>query len=482
MRRLKYRKMPALILIMLLASLIALNAVVSMLEKSGGWRLDWSFNSITTHSAETTEMLKQLQKPVHIYALYRRGEEDAPLMELLDRYAAATPLITWEQADPSLNPALLSQYSSETKAAGSDSLIVTCGETGRWQVLTAEDFVNLGLDTETGNYTSAGWTYERSISGAIRYVTKDRIPRIIIAQGHGELDEDTVSAFAELMKSNQYETVFSTLSAGEVQPEEGDLLVFFSPLRDLTEAELETVKQFADRGGSFLFTCDYSDPIGKMSRYAALMRSYGIIPKEGIVCADPSDTESYDLGSRIQLIPEVCSTDITLDLISLKMTALLLPGCRAFETPEEGDRNLMAAEVLRSPESSYLKQITAETTHMNREDGDAGGPFTLAIQSRRVTEGGFVSRAFAVGCSALFTENQVWAMTDSQQLILRIMEFLVDTEASDLKIMAKDATRPALSVGGIGLGSVMVVALPVLTLAAAMAVLIPRRRGKHAEG
>ena len=147
----RYRSQSLLIVILLLASLIALNAAFSALETRNGWRTDWSFNSLTTHSDQTREILEQLDKPVHIYAMYRRGEEDAPLMELLNRYAAASSLVTWEQTDPRLNPALLSRYSTETQPVTEDSLIVTCEETGRWRVLTAESFVSLGLDTETGS-------------------------------------------------------------------------------------------------------------------------------------------------------------------------------------------------------------------------------------------------------------------------------------------------------------------------------------------
>ena len=474
--RLRYAGVSTLILAMLMAALIAVNIGVTAWEKKQGWRVDWSFNSLTTHSAATKELLAQLDKPVHIYALYRRGAEDAPLMELLDRYAAATPMITWERTDPSLNPQLLSRYATESTTVTEDSLIVTCEETGRWRVLGAEDFVSVSLDTETGEYTSAGWTYERGISRAIQYVSRDRIPRVVIAQGHGELDQETAAAFAELLTGNQYETVFADFTAESELPEAGDLMVFLSPLRDLTEGEMERLRTFAEQGGSFLFACDYTDPLNRMERYTSLMRSYGIVPREGIVCANPAETGSYYQGSRIQLIPEMCPTDMTLDLLAAGMDTLLLPGCRGFETPEEGDRNLITAEVLKSGEGSYLKQITAGTTSMERGSDDPEGPFTLAVQARRVTGGGYVSRAVAVGCSALLTESGIWAMTDSQQLIIRMMEFLLDTEASDLNIMEKNAMRPALSPGSIGLGSILICALPVATLMAALAVLLPRRR------
>ena len=73
-------------------ALIALNIGGQALEKRNGWRVDLSFNGITTQSRETEIILDALDKPVHIWALFRKGNEDAPLLELLDRYAAASPL------------------------------------------------------------------------------------------------------------------------------------------------------------------------------------------------------------------------------------------------------------------------------------------------------------------------------------------------------------------------------------------------------
>ena len=135
---------------------------------------------------------------MHIWALFRKGDEDAPLMELLDRYAAATGRVTWEQADPGLNPALLNRFTTDTETPEEDDLVVWCEDTGRWRILGPDDYVSLSLDQETGEYSYAGWTYERSISEAIDYVSREKISRAVIVQGHGELDGDSVSAFTDL--------------------------------------------------------------------------------------------------------------------------------------------------------------------------------------------------------------------------------------------------------------------------------------------
>ena len=150
------------------------------------------------------------------------------------------------------------------------------------------------------------------------------------------------------------------------------------------------------------------------------------------------------------------------------------PGSRAFETPGETDRNLMVFPVLQSGEKAYLKALSPEMTSIEKENGDPMGPFTLALQAQRVTAGGYVSRAFLCGSSGLMTEEQIYAMTDAQQLIIRMTEYLTGQSGSNLD-MARNAVRQALSARSNGAGSVIVTAMPLAVLMAAAIVLIRRK-------
>ena len=472
---LRYGTISAVLLGVLILILVTVNILATTLEKKYGWRVDLSFNGITTQSEITRQALAELPYPVHIYALFSKGQEDAPLMELLDRYAAASDRITWEQSDPGLNPLLLTRYSDEGETVSSDSLIVACEATGRHRILSPADFVSLSMDEETGTYSWAGYTYERALTGAILQVTQDTLPQAVILQGHGELDGQTLTSFETLLKDHQYDVVYRNLTDASYTPDPAELLIFFSPMRDLSDAEMEKLTTFIQEGGSLLFTCDWTDPVDRMPNYTSLLRYFGFQPKNGIVVADPEDTGSYYGHSQISLIPTLCSTDVTMDLIASGADTLLLPGCRAFADPGEGDRNLIVSPVLRSGETAWLKPISAESTSFSREETDESGPFTLGLQARRMTEKGYVSRAFIVGCSGLLTEEQIHAMTDSRQFILRMTGFLLDTEGSAPEIPAKDAVRPGLSARSGPLGSVLITALPLLVLLAALLVLLPRR-------
>ena len=62
--RLRYGSVSTLLLCLALAVLIALNALFTALENKHGWRVDCSFNSLTTYSDQTAEILAQVDEPV----------------------------------------------------------------------------------------------------------------------------------------------------------------------------------------------------------------------------------------------------------------------------------------------------------------------------------------------------------------------------------------------------------------------------------
>lgn len=470
----RYGSLSTALLCVAIALLVAFNSLFTALEKKYGWRVDYSFNSITSHSETTETLLAELELSVHIYALYEKGDEDMLLFELLDRYAAASGLITWEQTSLSLNPTFATRFASSTadQAVTADSLIVFCPETERFRVLNAADFLTLSINYDAGTYAYDKLTYESAITSAIAYVSQERIPVVYMVQGHDELDENTTAVLADFLRGNHYDVRYATLANMTLSPD--DLLVFLAPVRDLTDSELRIVTDFTSQGGSILFACDYSDPIASMPNYRALLRSYGFIPKEGVVVAAKEDKSGYFEGNRTVLLPQMQPTDITLDLMLNNTSTLILSTARAFETPESTDNSLTVTPMLHSGEGSYLRSLTSSTS-LAQQAGDEEGPFALALEAYRFSGTGDVSRAVMIGSTATLTSEYYYSMTHAQEFIIRTMEYLVDSAASNLHIMARSAVRPGLSADALTLGSMLLVGLPLAVLAAALFILYPRR-------
>ena len=468
--KLKYRSVSALMLAMVLIALIALNAGIYALEKNKGWRIDLSFNGILSQSADTKAVIESLDKPVEIYALFRKASESEwpELQELLDKYAAASDRITWKQVDPMVDQLLVNRFSTDNAVPVEGNLIVWCEQTNRFRIVGGEDFIGQGFDIETGELVYENLTFESSITSAIAYVVKDRVAKAVIMQGHDEYQLEFLTDFQNLLEANQFEVVYQDLKEEGYTPNPEDLLIFFDPLKDLTETELKTLTEFAGKGGSFLFACDTDVSMDNMPRYMTLLRSYGFEPLEGFAEASQVDRNSY-YESQTYLVPEMCSTDITMDLVGTDRDFLILPGTRAFAEPEEGDRNLVISVVLRAAGTAVIRTDTTVTA----PDGTEG--FPLALQARRVTNEGYVSRAFIIGSGYTLTDKGLYSITRSQELTVNVMDFLMQQGVTGLNIAPKDAARPGLKTESLNLGSILLIALPLSVLFAALLILGPRK-------
>jgi len=330
----------------------------------------------------------------------------------------------------------------------------------------------LSINYDAGTYAYDKLTYESAITSAITYVTQEIIPVVYMVQGHDELDESTTATLASFLRSNHYDVRYTTLQSISPAPE--DLLVFLAPVRDLTASELSVVTAHTAAGGSILFACDYSDPIASMPNYQALLRSYGFLPMEGVVVAAKEDKSGYFEGNRTILLPQMQPTTATFDLMMNGANTLVMSTARAFETPINTDNSLTVTPMLLSGEGSYLRSLT-NSASLAKQPDDPEGPFALALEAYRFSSTGDVSRAVILGSTGTLTSEYYYSMSHAQEFIIRVMEYLVDSAASNLQIMARSAVRPGLSADALTLGSILLVALPLCVLGAALIILYPRR-------
>ncbi|MBQ8537854.1 MAG: Gldg family protein [Clostridia bacterium] len=469
----RHGRFALLLLILFLAAAILIVSLMDALEVQKGWRVDYSFNGVTTQSETTRAILNELTTPVHIYALFRSGEEDEPLFELLNRYQAQSDLVTWEQIDITLNPGLIAKFQGDSDTAlTTNSLVVYCEATDRYKILNS--FVSLSYDMDLGGYTLSGLTYEKEISEAIVYVTRQQIPPVMILEGHNEWGTTDLTFLYDYLTRNNYDLYQVNLKNGDELDPEG-LLMILSPQVDIRADELETVMAFAKAGGALFITCDVTTPVENMPNFSALMRAYGVVPREGMVVAGKEESNTYYEDSQIALLPYMQATLPTRNLIESKQDTLLLALCRAFEDPSGTDNSLTVEPVLYSGYQAYLHPLDTQTFSIEQGDDDPVGPFPLALLSQRMMDSGELSRAFAIGNTTFMTDSSMYATTDNGPFLLKMLEYLLDQEAISLNIAAKAAVRPGLSTGSQTLGIALMVAVPMSVVIAAIWVLVPRR-------
>jgi hypothetical protein len=462
----------AAMLSLFLAALVLLCLTADSLELTFGWRTDFSFNELTTPSLSTRDMLGEITAPVHIYAVFKHGNEDMRLFELLNRYSAMCADLTWEQVDLALYPSLVPRFQTHGgQSVKEESVIVYCPSTDRFRVLQSVDFVAVSYQVLLESY-QISLNYEKKLSEAILYVTRDVIYEAAILQGHHELDANTLGYFTSVLSANHYDVSFINLLNGDTL-HEGALLMILSPSRDLQPSELDLLTEFIADGGAVFITLDPGDPTEHMPRFLSLLRLYGFVPLPGMVVADLNERGTYANGYPYVLIPELIPTAITAPLIASAQDELWLVMARAFQTPGETDRDLYLETIALSGDHAYLAELTRYPLEPRTDD--LTGPFPLALAASRLMPSTRLSRGFIIGNSVLLTDANLYASTDCGAFILSVVQYLLDQSLLSLAIDPKPYVRPGLSPSANGPGTWLVVLIPLLVLIAALIVLAPKR-------
>lgn len=458
--------------VILLALLLV--ALADRLESRYALAGDYSFNAATTQSETTAAVLDRLTRDVHIYAVIPQEGENTTLLSLLERYAAASPHVTYTRESIVKNPVLLTQFADAIgeNEVSSDCLIVSCRETGRARVLTEDDYYVYSYDTESGYFSQAGFTYEKSITEAILYVTQDELPTLQILTGHGELTEADTANLEDTLISANYLLQRVNLQAGdELDP--ASPLMLLSPKYDLSDQELEKIWAFARAGGDFFIVSQYSDPLD-LENYNALLRAYGIQGYPGLVFAKEEDTASYYADTPVWLMPYLQETDQTASLLSAGKDILLLAGARAFQLPDGEDANLTVTPVLLSGQA-YIRNYQDGVSLSEQQETDREGVFPLALWTDKMFEDGTLSHAFVIGNITAFLDYWTMNNTDSTAFLLQMVRSLQGKSPVSLDIMPKNALRAGLSLGNITPAVIAIVLLPLLIALGAALVLLPRR-------
>ena len=337
----------ALLMAAFLAVFVLANAAVTGLENLYGWRKDLSYNGYATTGEETQRALERVQEDVELYLLYQNGDEDEQVLQVLNRYKVLSDHISVIPTDIARNPAILSRFTGdENTSVAADSVIVSCPATGRYKVLDYQNFFTTGYNIEAGEFQIEGLSYEKTLTEAIVYVTREEIPTVGFLQGHGELTLENLQNFTSFLTSNNINSRSVNLRTGDVL--DGiDCLFIVGLQKDLTGDEAQSLLAYTQNGGNVFIVRDYTDPIDGVPNYLAFLRSYGIVPLAGVAVAGEEDTDTY-YGEPLYIIPKVCELDMTAALLSSGYDVLLMPAASAFEDPAEPDSSLTVATVLKT--------------------------------------------------------------------------------------------------------------------------------------
>ena len=357
----------------LIAVVIAAVAFATVIAYMIPWRYDMTGQRIFELSEETIEVVENIKGNVKIGAVYATGNEDAMVSALLKEYEKLSPDIEVEFLDAEKNPSVLAGYElGDVKAVANGTIIVNGN--GRHKLIASSDIFYSG---DSGNIFYG----ESEITGALRYVSADTLPKIYFTQGHGEIKTGSdMTEAVSMLERNAYEVEgISLLETGEI-PDDASEVVIASPTEDISEEEAEILFDYIEKGGRIMLLIDPTLSVSddNLKNLSAVAEKFGIDIENNFVFEE--DSSYYLTLSNMYLIPRYGIHEITSQMIEEEKLPVL-PLVRGLKETEH-DESVTLKAIMQSSDSSWMRtdlSIAGESM----TDEDIQGPITLGYASER---------------------------------------------------------------------------------------------------
>ena len=481
--------------VILLIVLLVVNLAATMLP----WRVtkrDAGHENISRVSDRTLDFLANLQEDVNVYWLCEDGMTDYATELFLTRYEEASDRVKVRIVDTTDQPDFASQYLDSGSTLSNYSLIIE--SESRVTVLDFTDlylFSNdvlqaaLGVTYLTATQLSYYMTYyssvlkesvtsryfqgESQLTGAIDYVTAERVPHGYILTGHGE----TVPTGTLLGALGSYGVRSLDLQQAGGIPEDADCLILYAPELDLTEAEDSAIRAFLAAGGSFMLVTNPAH-ISDCPRAAELGSLYGMSALPGVVY--DADEEFHAEKDSTYLLP-MCNADHRVSAAIGQNFKVSMPTSHAISVSDQlpdGVYNL--SSVLTTSEQAVRKSVDGMS-----EMGEPGKMSVAAAAEKSVplADGSSKTGYFVwFGSSQAFTDSAAKATQNGNYYCFIAFFQYASTQFSsvyaDIPPICLDGN--ALTVGShtaVVWSVAVILALPAACLGVGLYIRARRRRG-----
>jgi len=364
-----------LLVAIIVLGFMALNLWVSTLEISN-W--DFTKEKIYTLSDESKNLMKDVEKEVHIY--FVNYTDSDLIMNLARQYHETNEKITVEAVLSSERADIAKLYGIEE---GNQIIIVKAGE--RDKILTYSDLVT--YDTTTWETIDIS---EQKITNAVLDVTSDEKPTIYFLTGHNEYSTQqqmmTISAY---IQNEIMDVADLNLMAMDI-PENCQTIVVATPTLDFYDTEVEKLTAYINRGGNIIWLQDPTINELDLPNTRKILELYGAEFHSGMVIEQEA---SRMIMENPQLIlPTISYTPITEDLSTSGFVVFPSAGKLTTVASEKLEElNVTVDEFLTTSETSFYRTdftIQSEKPQGSDEVGShtVGAVFTKTLTTDEETE------------------------------------------------------------------------------------------------
>jgi len=420
-RQVKYGGYAALITLAVIIGLIFLNLMAEQLSP----QIDLTYSGLFSLSEQTIQVLENIKTPVKFYGLWRPGEEDGNVMDVVNLYLSRNRNLTLELVDPDRNPGFVMRYDRERRGISRGSLIVE-GDKG-FRVIAPMDMYDFTQNQQGGSYVT-GLSVERRITSALLYAGTGETPMVYELTGHSEIP---LAAYGlqDMLDRENYSLASLNLLLSDI-PQDASAIIINSPTRDITQAEVDKLLGYLDKGGRLMALVDYS--IQELHNLNVVLASYGLEFNYGIVIE--IDPYYVAIDPRTEW-PDLSDHDITKPLADKSRTPVVLLDAMPLSQLETRRRSVEITPLMTTSNSAFLRTDLNDNSP-NMVPGDVPGPLMIGAavidpswiqgeepQARIVAIGGGTLLSLAIqGFDAnrdLFMNSLTWLQDRPENITVR---------------------------------------------------------------
>lgn len=364
--------------------IIGLVMMINWLGARHWSRWDATSTKIYSLSPKSLSILAELDEEVHVIVfmtpaspMYRE------VRELMNRYTAASDLLTVEYIDPDREPLRTSQLAEQFGITMADTVVFTAGERSKY--VTSDKLAEMdysGMSYGEGPRMRA-FKGEEQLTSAILSLVAQQVPKVYFVTGHGEIpvagrgDEASVSLLQEVLKRENMDVAVTTLLGGEV-PDDADVLAILSPRQAYTEGEIEVLREYLGRGGRLLLCLDpviESDGTLRTTRLEALIAELGVHVSDDLVIDPEASLRGWDPATVY--VAEYQEHPVTTGLLGV--ASLFLTARSVEANPGSG---WTAQELVQTSDQGWGETdlaALAAGAQLEPDDNDNQGPVSLAV-------------------------------------------------------------------------------------------------------
>ncbi len=420
--------------------------VVNYIAGRHSMRADLTAAGQFSLSQQTKQVLNKLDKEVHVTAFFQSGQQDG-IQDLLDSYRFHSKKFHYEFVDPDKKPAIAKQYG-----------ITSYG------TLVLESQSRVEKITET---------QEQDVTNAMIKVIREGKKTIYFLDGHGENDiEDGEQTGYEgarkAIEEENYGVSKLLLAEKKSIPADCSVLVVNGPKHALFASEMDTLRQYLERGGKALFLIDPAPVYG----FRSLLKEWGVEAGDDVVLDVSGVGQIFGMGPSVPLVSAYEPHPITEKF----RVMTFFPYARSVTPIEELPSGLLVQPLFKTSENSWGESDLSSRQARFDEGKDRMGPITLGVAVSREKDGK-KTRIVVVGDSD-FGNNTYFGSQGNRDLFMNMVSWLAEEEDL-ISIRPRDPEDRRISMTAQQANWMMyvtVILMPLAALAAGVAMYIKRER------